>query len=110
MVTVILSLMLSFVTVYVCDSLDLAVVAIVILMIFKSAFSEWILKRYVKINVLYDNMLEITLTVIFIVSSMKLQGVYAFLVYLAAYLIYLFIRRKKIVEQFVKTKQIVVNR
>lgn len=110
MVTVILSLMLSFVTVYVCDSLDLTVVAIVILMIFKSAFSEWILKRYVKMNVLYDNMLEIALTVIFIVSSMKLQGVYAFLVYLAAYLIYLFIRRKKIVEQFVKTKQIVVNR
>ena len=49
------------------------------------------LKRYVKINVLYDNMLEITLTVIFIVSSMKLQGGYAFLVYLVAYLIYLFI-------------------
>lgn len=109
-VTVILSLLLSFVTVYVCGSLDLAVVAIVILMIFKSAFSEWILKKYVNIHVLYDNILEITLTIIFIVSSMKLQGVYAFLGYFVSYLVYLLIRRKKIVEQFMRAKQIVVNR
>lgn len=109
-VTVILSLLLSFVTVYVCNSLDLAVVSIVILMIFKSAFSEWILRKYVNIDVLYDNILEIALTIIFIVSSMKLQGVYAFLGYLVSYLAYLLIRRKKIVEQFMKAKQIVLNR
>lgn len=109
-VTVLLSLLLSFVTVYVCNSLDLAVVAIVVLMIFKSAFSEWIMKKYVKIHVLYDNILEIVLTIIFIVSSLKLNDIYALLVYLLAYVAYLVIRRKKIVEQFFKAKEIVVNR
>lgn len=109
-VTVVLSLVLSFVTVYICDSLDLAVVSIVVLMIFKSAFSEWILKKYININILYDNILEIALTVIFIVCSMKLQGGYAFLGYFISYVSYLLIRRKKIVEQFMKAKQIVVNR
>ena len=109
-VTVILSLLLSFVTVYVCNSLDLAVVAIVILMIFKSVFSEWILGKYVKIHVFYDNVLEIVLTIIFIVSSLKLPDVYALFVYLAAYVVYLFIRRRKIIKQFLKAKEIVVNR
>ena len=109
-VTVVLSLVLSFVTVYVCDSLDLAVAAIVVLMIFKSALSEWILKRYVKINVFFDNALEIALTIIFIVCSLKLESVYAFLTYLAAYILYLIIRRKKIAEQFLNAKEIIVNR
>lgn len=105
-VTVILSLVLSAFAVLVCESLDLAVVSIVILMVFKSVYAEWIMKKYVHIHVGVDNILEIILTLVFIVSSLLLSEWTAFLVYLAAYVLYLLIRRRKIVEQFKKAKEI----
>ena len=106
-VTVVLSLILSAFAVLVCNSLDLAVISIVILMIFKSVFAEWIMKKYVTIHVWMDNLLEIGLTVIFIVSSMVFSEGIAFFSYLVAYVAYLLIRRKKIGEQFKKAKEII---
>ncbi len=109
-VTVILSLILSSIAVLLCDSLDLAVVSIVVLMIFKSVYAEWIMKKYVNIHVLVDNMLEIVLTLIFIVSSMMLTEGMAFVVYLIAYAAYLIIRSKKIIAQLKKAKEIVFRK
>lgn len=109
-VTVGLSLVLSFVTVYVFESLDLAVAAIVVLMIFKSAFSEWVMKKYVNLHVLYDNILEMLLTLIFIISSLCLSDAYAFLVYALSYAGYILLRRRKIGQQFLRAKELVMKR
>ena len=109
-VTVILSLVLSVVTVYGMDSLDLTVCSIVVLMIFKSVFAEWILKRDVSMHVLTDNLLEIGLTIIFIIGSLSLSDWKAFLLYAVAYVAYLGLHRKKIVNQFKEAKQIIINR
>ena len=62
------------------------------------------------IHVLYDNLLEIALTVIFIVASLFLKDLYAFLVYLFAYAGYLLLNRKKIVQQFMAAKQLITRR
>ena len=65
------------------------------------------MKKYVTIHVWMDNLLEIGLTVIFIVSSMVFSEGIAFFSYLVAYVAYLLIRRKKIGEQFKKAKEII---
>lgn len=109
-VTVVLSLVLSLVTVYGMDSLDLTVFSIVVLMIFKSVFAEWLLKKDVPMHVLTDNLLEIGLTLVFIIGSLRLSDLKAFFLYAVAYVAYLMLHSKKIMKQLKEAKQIIINR
>ena len=109
-ITVLLSLAVSFCTVFLLDSLDLSVMVIVAVIVFKSVLSEWILKNYVSMDVLCDNLLEIALTLVFIVSNLKMGSFYAFGIYLVSYMGYLVLRKKEIAEQFSRIKRIVVER
>ncbi len=109
-ITVLLSLAVSFCTVFLLDSLDLSVMVIVAVIVFKSVLSEWILKNYVSMDVLYDNLLEIALILVFIVSNLKMGSFYAFGIYLVSYMGYLVLRKKEIAEQFSRIKRIVVER
>lgn len=109
-ITVLLSLVVSFCTVFLWDSLDLSVMVIVAVVVFKSVLSEWILKKQVAMDVLVDNLLEIALTLVFIISNLRLGDLWAFGVYLVSYAGYLALRKNVIAEQFSTIKRMVLDR
>ena len=109
-ISVAVSVLLSLVTVYVLNNLELAVVAIVVLMIFKSVFSEVLLGRYVGVNTLKANVIEILVVGIFIVSSMFFPYSYAILTYLITYVIYLWVTRKSLKKHVKLAKELVTKR
>ncbi len=104
------SVLLSYVTVYKLNNLDLAVVAIVILMIFKSVLSEILLGKYVDINMMKDNLVEIVVVAVFIISSMFFDYHVAILTYFITYLLYLWLNRKNIKKHVGLARQLVTKR
>ncbi|MBQ8822024.1 MAG: hypothetical protein IJZ82_05235 [Lachnospiraceae bacterium] len=109
-ISVAVSVLLSLVTVYAWNNLDLAVVAIVILMVFKSVLSEILLGRYVGVNTFSANVMESVVVAIFIISSMFFPYHYAILTYLITYLIYLWITRKSLKKHVMLAKELVTKR
>ncbi len=109
-ISVAVSVLLSVITVYVCDNLDLAVVAIVVLMIFKSCLAETLLGRHIGVRVFRANAMETLVVGIFIVSSMFFSYQYAVLTYLVTYLAYLWATRKQIKRHAKVAKDLVTKR
>lgn len=96
--TVGLSAACTGVTVYWLHNLDLAVVSIVVLLAFRCVLAETLLSHAIEINVKKDIVCELALTVIFISASWFIGGLAGLAVYLVAYVVYLFIKRKSIAE------------
>lgn len=94
--TLFLSIVLTIYNVYIFQNLDLTVLSIIILLIFRCTIAEWYLSRSIKINVKYDSMFEISLSVIFIVTSWYIGDFKGVLIYLCAYVIYLYIKKEDI--------------
>lgn len=109
-ISVAVSVVLSYITVYQLNNLDLAVVAIVILMIFKSVLSEILLGKYVGVNTLKDNLLETIVVAVFIVSSMFFPYHLAILTYLITYLLYLWVTRRNIKKHVGLARALVTKR
>ncbi len=109
-ISVAVSVLLSLGTVFVLNNLDLAVVAIVILMIFKSVLSEILLGRYVGVRMMKENVMEILVVAIFIVSSMFFPYLYAILTYLVTYLFYLWVTRKNLKKHVKLAKELITKR
>ncbi len=106
LITVIVSALLAVITVYGMGSLNGAVISIVFLMMFKNFLAEKLLLREIEAHVWKDNIAEILLTIIFIAVNWYVEGIPAMLIYLAAYLIYLFLKNKSIREDIGQLKQI----
>lgn len=87
------SVTLSFFAVYIIGNLDLAIVLIFVSIAFRSIFSEILLSRILKINVLKDVFFEVLLSFIFIVSHWYIKNYVGSLIYLICYFIYIFSKR-----------------
>lgn len=95
-ITVILSLLVTFITVFCLKNLDLAVLSILILLIFRCIFAEFLLTEIMKIKVKFDIYLELALTVIFIFISWTIDSYIGTIIYLFTFIIYLFIKKHNI--------------
>lgn len=95
-VTVSLSVVATLITTYWLHNLDLAVASIVFLLAFRCVFAELLLSTVLDVYVITDIVLELVLTVIFIVASWFVGGILGLLIYAGAYLIYLAIKRKDV--------------
>ena len=107
--TVGLSVACTGTTVYWLHNLDLAVVSIVVLLAFRCVLAETLLSRAIEIDVKKDIACELALTVIFITASWFIGGVAGLAVYLAAYVAYLFIKRKSIADMAVMVKSKIIH-
>lgn len=96
-VTVSFSGIVTLITTYFLHNLDLAVVSIVFLLAFRCIFAELLLSTVMNMNVKTDIMLEVLLTIVFITVSWFIGGIRGFAIYVSAYLVYLFIKRKDII-------------
>ncbi len=108
-ITVLLSLGITGVSVYVLENMDIAVASIIFMLIFKCLISEFLLSKLLNIEIRKDFAMEIILTVIFIISSWVISGFFGLLLYTAAYALYLFLKRNTIKETIASAKEIIVG-
>lgn len=93
-----LSLVVTGITTLLLKNLNLAIVSIVIVLAFRSILAEVKLSKILSISVSKDILLELSLTLIFILSGWFINSWHTVLVYIIAYCIYIFIKRKDIVN------------
>lgn len=91
-----LSVILTFVNTVLLKNLDLAIASIVVLLAFRCALAEMFLSKILKISLYKDIVLELTMTLIFILTGWFINSWVTVLLYTVAYIIYLFIKRKDI--------------
>lgn len=96
--SLILSFILTAFTCFVLHSLDFAVLSIVILLAFKCIIAELSLKKIVKQRMLTDIILELILTICFILVSWFIGGFAGMAIYIVAYIVYLAIKRREIIS------------
>lgn len=97
LITVGLSVISTILTVYILHNLTLAIVSIVLLLAIRCVIAESLLAKELKVSVSKDIIAEIILTVVFMMASWCIGGVISVMIYLIAYVFYLFIKRKDIV-------------
>lgn len=91
-----ISIATTFLSVFICDSLDLTVCSIVVLYAIKAVYTEWLLGKYIPVCAKSDWLVETVLSCCFITSSWGLNSTGAFLVYTASYVLYLLYKKKEI--------------
>ena len=96
-----LSGLFAFVACIVLHSLDMAILSIVLVLAFRCIIAELTLKRFIQIQVYKDIALELAMTTVFIIGSWS-AGMNGVLIYLVAYIVYLFIKRKDLKELYHK--------
>ncbi len=107
LVSVGLSCVLAGVTVYGMESLNGAIISIVLLMMFKNIFAEKLLLRFIPVRVWKDNIAEALLTAVFIVTNWYMGNVPSMVLYIAAYALYVFWKRGAIRTELGRLKEIV---
>ena len=91
---VLVSLAVTFLTVHVLGSLDMAVLSIIVLYAVKAILTETLLARQMPLPIGRDHLLEGAMTAAFILCNWLLRPLPAIGVYGAAYLLYLAAKRK----------------
>ncbi len=97
--TVLFSVLLSYISVFVLQNLDTAILSIVILLACRCIISEVLLTNLIENANLYkDIVLENILSVLFIITSWSIGGMLGLILYMISYLIYLFLKRNNILK------------
>ena len=107
MVSLLISVFVTWITVYVLRSVDWAVVSIMGLYALKSFLTECMVKRYLNIKIGKLALQELLLVSLFVFFSWKLTPVQAFGGYLVSYGVYLFLGRREFISAWDKMKGIV---
>lgn len=98
MISMSLSLLTTVFTTLLIRRLDLAVLSIVLLLMFRAVVSEVVLSRILGISLLGDIALEITLSLAFIVTGWFGASFITPVIYLICYIVYLVIKKKDLIE------------
>jgi O-antigen/teichoic acid export membrane protein len=96
LIAVVFSVIATSISVYIFHDLMITIIAIVVGIAIRSVYSERILSKHLLIDVNKDIVLEIILSIIFMYTSWSLSAIAGTLIYLAFYIIYLFIKKKDI--------------
>ena len=91
--SLILSLLISGVTIYYLSNLDLTILSIVVLLAFRCIFSEILVTKELGINESTNIIMEVCIVSIFIFTSWVIGGIKGMMIYIGAYMIYLWIKK-----------------
>ncbi|GAB6420562.1 oligosaccharide flippase family protein [Bacillus luti] len=105
-----LSTIVSFITTYVMRNLEMALLAIVILLALRCIFAEIVLAKILGISIYKDIILEIALTIIFIGISWFIDSWSVFGIYLCVYIIYLVLKKNDVIKDFNRIKKLMKAR
>lgn len=97
-VSLVLSILISLLTCIIYKNLDLAVFSIIFLIGFRCILAEFILSKFIAIQVSKDILLELILVSLFIYLSWYISGIKSILIYLFLYIIYIFMKKSDILS------------
>lgn len=95
-ISVIFSIVITFIATIVLKNLTLSVISIVVLLAFRCVLAEILLTKILKISIYKDILLEIAMTMIFILTGWFVNSWIGVALYAVAYVIYLLLKRKDI--------------
>lgn len=98
LITVGISLVTTSIIVFIFNNFNLTILSITFLLALRCVVAELALARILKIQVKKDIILEISMTIVFIVVSWNLNNSIAMIVYFISYLLYLFIKKNEILS------------
>ena len=107
-ITVVISLIITFINVFILNNLHMSIISITLLIAFRSIFAELYLAKKLDIKVSRDVILEITMTMIFIMVAWNLNYYLALIIYLGSYIIYVLMERNEILST-VKDIKLIIN-
>ena len=93
LISVALSFLLSWITVFVMNNLELAVLSILILVMIRCVLAEMLVAPKLGLKVLKDILTEIALVCAFVFFSWEIGGVRGFAFYILVYAVYLLLKR-----------------
>ncbi|WP_276649966.1 hypothetical protein [Globicatella sulfidifaciens] len=96
-ISMFLSLVMTYVTTKIFVNLDVAILNIIVLLAIRSALAESYVAKELGIKVKKDIILELLLTLVFILTGWFINSWLTTLIFIGAYLCYLLIKRKDIV-------------
>lgn len=94
--TIVISIGISYFSVFVLNNLNMSVFCILLLMMFRSIASELLLSKILSIKVTRDIIYELIMTIIFLIVSWYLEKLEALIIYLIIYVVYLVIKKTDI--------------
>lgn len=106
-ISLILSIMVTFITITLFKNLNLVIASISVLLAFRCALAEMYLSKILTISLYKDIALEISMTVIFMSTGWFINSWISVLLYVLAYIIYLIIKRKDIANTITNIKVLV---
>jgi O-antigen/teichoic acid export membrane protein len=101
-----LSLILAIVSIYIFHNLTMSIISILLVIIFRSNFSEILVCKYIKLNYSKSMIYECVLTLLFVLTNLYMNSFFSFLFYLMSVIIYLLFERKKIKKSFLLLKDL----
>lgn len=107
LISMFMSLIVTYITTQIFSNLDVAILNIVILLAIRSAIAESYLAKELNIKVKKDILLELVLTTAFILLGWFVDSWITILIYGTVYLMYLLIKRKDITEAIHNVKSLV---
>ena len=107
--TLLISLCLSLISVYIFKNIYLTVINIMICIGFRCVFAEMLLSKELRINIKTEIFFETLLTLIFISANFLTTNLQSFLIYFVCFLIFVLIRFKKIRDSYKNFKSILKN-
>ncbi|MBY6037179.1 oligosaccharide flippase family protein [Fictibacillus nanhaiensis] len=93
-----LSVLLTFITTMVYRNLNFAILSIVFLLAFRSVIAELSLSKILSISVSKDVILELLVTITFILLGWLVDAWYTVLIYTVLYILYLLLKKKDIAK------------
>ena len=100
MASLLLTIVLSVITIFYFNNIDLVVLGIMICLAFRCILAELLLSKVLEINIVGNLIQEIIITIIFIVSNMLLSNLVSFILFLICFSIYIAINTNKIKVSF----------
>lgn len=105
-VALVFSVILTFLTTIIYRNVDLAILSILILIIFRSFLAEWYLSNLIQISIFKDNILECVMTLVFVVLGWYMDSWIGVLLYLLCYLVYIYIKWENLALSFSRLKKL----
>lgn len=91
--TVLVSLLCSILSIYILHNLTLTMLSLVLILAVRCIVAELILSRLLRISVIRDILLELFLCFVFMLTGWFLHSILSTLLYIVAYVIYLWIKK-----------------
>ena len=103
LITLGISIVMALIGSFVIKNIYFVAFGILVVVALRSIVSEWILARYMQVNIFWEVIQEILLVAFFIAGSMLFPATVMFLLYLAVYVAYLLLNKNR-VKHLLKVK------